>query len=69
MNDSDESELRSIKHELHLVTEELSGIREMGDHAVKALVGSNRAYGALAQRVEILQHRVELLETRPRGKL
>ncbi len=57
-------EMRDLRHELSLAREEISGQRAVGEGAVAALVGSQRAYGAVSQLCNLLMKQIEALTTR-----
>ncbi len=57
-------EMRDLRHELSLAREEISGQRAVGEGAVAALVGSQRAYGAVSQLCNMLMKQIEALTAR-----
>ncbi len=58
-NNEKDEELRGQRSEIHLLREELSGLREMLEGLCTALAGAQSAYGAVAQRADLLEKRIE----------
>lgn len=56
-DDRDET-IRSLEQDVHLLREELAGIRQMLDGSMAALQGAQRAYASVAQRADLLDTRL-----------
>lgn len=49
---------RDLLCEVHLLRDELCGLREMLDGVTRALKGAQQAYAAVAQRADLLEERL-----------
>ncbi len=50
--------LYSMRQEVHLLRNELAGLREMLESVTGALKGAQKAYAAVAQRADLLEARM-----------